>query len=270
MTFLNRLKTKIETNGSHLCVGLDPAIDRLPEGFSRDPKGVEEFLKEIAEATGDLACVYKPNMAFFGALGLEGLEALKRVIAFAKDRAPVILDAKFGDIGNTAAAYANMAFEGFGADAVTLAPYMGSDSIAPFLEWEDRFAFILGITSNGSAAEIEKKKLENGQSVFEHLAEVFEERFAEPNWGWVAGATQISEMKQLREMSPNRWLLIPGVGAQGGGVAEAMEGARCPEGQPLAVINASRSILYASSGKDFAEAARAEAEKLVGEMRVCS
>jgi orotidine-5'-phosphate decarboxylase len=267
MTFLERLKTAIQTNRTHLCVGLDPSLDRLPQGLPRDARGVETFLREIVEATRDLACVYKPNMAFFGSLGLEGLEVLERVIRFAGERAPVILDAKFGDIGNTAAAYATMAFEGFGADAVTVAPYMGSDSIAPFLEWEDRFAFILGITSNASAGDIEKKRLENGQAVFEHLAEVFEEKFPQFNWGWVAGATQISEMRCLRALSANRWLLIPGVGAQGGGVSEALESSRSPEGNPLAVINASRSILYASEGADFAEAARAEALKIVTEMR---
>ena len=265
--FLEKLLQRIEKNNSRLCVGLDPDLSRLPEPIEKSPAGVGQFLQAIIEATGDLACVYKPNFAFFGALGLEGFAVLERTIRTAQEHAPVILDAKVGDIGNTAKAYAEMAFDRFGADAVTLNPYMGSDSIAPFIEREDGFGFILGITSNAGAKDIETLELAQGGSVYEQLAETFEAKFPQDNWGWVAGATQIEDLKKLRAKSPERWLLIPGVGAQGGAAAESLEGAKTPTGEVRGILNASRSILYASSGGDFKEAARKAALELVAEMR---
>lgn len=267
MAFLERLQRRVAEGRTHLCVGLDPDLDRLPEPLPKTAEGVRQFLEGIIESTCALACVYKPNLAFYGALGTEGMAVLERTIRFAGERCPVILDGKFGDIGNTAKAYARMAFEKFGADAVTLNPYMGSDSLAPFVEREDGFAFVLGVTSNPSSSEIQKRVTGGGRPLFEAVAEELENHFPSENWGWVAGATQAHEMKRLRAKSPERWFLIPGVGAQGGGVEESMENSVSRSGARLAVINASRSILYASAGPDYREAAQKAAEELVTQMR---
>jgi len=267
MSFVEKIRKQTEIKRSHLCVGLDPDLGKLPEGISRDASGVLEFLSSIVEATEDLAVVYKPNWAFFAALGIEGHRILIELIAKARESAPVIFDAKVGDIGNTAKAYAKWAFERMGADAVTLNPYMGGDSVAPFLEYEDRFSFVLAITSNPTASEIEKIETAEGPKIFERLAATFEGKYTQSNWGWVAGATQIEEMKDLRKWSPDRWLLIPGVGAQGGSLEESLESSRDSSGRIRGLINASRSILYASSGSDYAEAARKAAEEIVQGMR---
>jgi len=267
MTFLSRLGASIDKNRSFLCVGLDPDMERLPYNLPRSFEGVETFLNHIIEATAPLTAAYKPNLAFYGSLGVPGLEMLKRIIRSAKDHHPVILDAKFGDIGNTARQYARYTYETLGADAVTLNPYLGSDSLSPFLEREEGFAFILGITSNPSAADIQKRMLPDGDRMFESLAMQLDQLFTESNWGWVAGATQVEEMSALRRACPGRWFLIPGVGEQGGAVRDALEASKSPEGKPLAVINVSRGILYASRGADYADAAARAAEQLVNEMR---
>ncbi len=267
MTFLTRLKSSIDKNQSYLCVGLDPDPEKLPSHLPRSIEGVEEFLIQIIESTAPYAVTYKPNLAFYGSLGISGLEMLKRIIRTAGEHHPVILDAKFGDIGNTARHYARFTYEVMGADAVTLNPYLGSDSLSPFLAWEEGFAFILGITSNPGAAEIQKKLLPDGNRLFESLATLLDDLFIQSNWGWVAGATQVEEMSALRAACPGRWFLIPGIGEQGGAVKEALEASKSPEGKPLAIINASRSILYASQGKDFAQAAAQAAQRLVSEMR---
>ncbi len=267
MSFLEKIQNQVDSKGSFLCVGLDPDLARLPDGISKDAKGVLEFLSGIVEATGEFAAVYKPNWAFFAALGIDGHRVLLELIEKTRAEAPVILDAKVGDIGNTAKAYAKFAFEQMDADAVTLAPYMGGDSIAPFLEYKDRFSFVLGITSNPTASQVEKIQTSGGGAVFEELASTFEQEFAQPNWGWVAGATQIGEMKALRDRSPNRWLLIPGVGAQGGSLEESLEASRDSQGRIRGLVNASRSILYASNGGDYAEAAGRAAKEMAEQMR---
>ena len=267
MSFLHRVELSVQENRSLLCVGLDPDVERLPEHLPKNIVGVKEFLGRVIPATSRHAVAYKPNLAFYASLGSRGIGLLKRVIRFTKETHPVILDAKFGDIGNTARHYARFAFDILGADAVTLSPYMGSDSLAPFLEREDGFSFILGITSNPGAEDIQKRTLVNGSRVFERFASTLEKQFPGTNWGWVAGATQVEEMAALREASPSRWFLIPGIGEQGGALREAIDASRSPEGKPLAVVNVSRSILYASRGRDFAEAAGLAAEKLVEEIR---
>ncbi len=267
MSFLQRLESSIQKNRSYLCVGLDPDPEKLPSHLPHTVDGVEEFLNHIIEATEPYAVAYKPNLAFYGALGVQGLEMLKRIIRSAHEKHPVILDAKFGDIGNTARQYARYTYETLGADAVTLNPYLGSDSLSPFLEREEGFAFILGITSNPSAMDIQKKVLSDGDRMFESLAGHLDEKFTGANWGWVAGATQVEEMTALRAACPNRWFLIPGVGEQGGAAGEALQAALSPEGKPLAIINVSRAILYASHGNTYAEVAAQTASRLVAEMQ---
>lgn len=266
MSFLERIANQVQTKRSFLCVGLDPEVSKLPEGVSKDAEGVYEFLSAIVRATEDLAVVYKPNWAFFASLGVPGHQVLIRLTEEIQPKTPVILDAKVGDIGNTAKAYARFVFEEMGAEAVTLNPYMGGDSIAPFLEYPDRFSFILGITSNSTASQVEKLDTQAGGKVFECLATTFEEIFPQPNWGWVAGATQVEEMRDLRRRSPDRWLLIPGVGAQGGSLEESLDAARDSDGTIRGLVNASRSILYASSGREYPDAARKAAEEMVTAM----
>lgn len=267
MPFLRRLVGSIEKNRSLLCAGLDPDPEKLPGHLSRTVEGVEEFLNHIIKAVAPHAVAYKPNLAFFGSLGTDGLELLKRVIRTAKEYHPVILDAKFGDIGNTAVRYASYTYDTLGADAVTINPYLGSDSISPFLERKEGFAFVLGITSNPGAADIQKQILSGGNRLFENLAAQLDSQFPGENWGWVAGATQVEEMSALRAACPHRWFLIPGVGEQGGAVREAVEASQSPQGEPLAIINVSRAVLYASHGKNYAEAAARAAQQLVQEMR---
>jgi orotidine-5'-phosphate decarboxylase len=266
MAFLERIEKLIKERKSYLCVGLDPDLDKFPSLIPKTIDGVYRFLAEIIEATADIAVVYKPNLAFFGSLGLGGLTILGKVIQLAGQETPVILDGKFGDIGNTARKYATMAFDTFGAEAVTLNPYLGSDSILPFLEHKDTYSFILGITSNPGSAEVQQRELAGGGLLYEHLAMDFEKRFPQLNWGWVAGATQPSALSKIRSISPSRFLLIPGIGAQGGELGQVMERSKSPDGIPMALINASRSILYASNTSNFKEAARDAALELVGEM----
>jgi orotidine-5'-phosphate decarboxylase len=267
MPFIEKIEKMVMDLESHLCIGLDPDLDHFPASIPKTPAGVEQFLREIVEATMPFACVYKPNFAFFGSLGEEGIAVLHRIMQLVQKDRPVILDAKFGDIGNTARHYARLAFDVLGTDAVTLNPYLGLDSLAPFLERKESFSFILGITSNPGSEEIQKRRLADGKRVFEELAERLEENFPQPNWGWVVGATQIKGMQSLRTICPNRWFLIPGVGAQAGELGRSLAASRSPAGTPLALVNASRSILYASHGSDYQEAAGKAAESTVKEMR---
>lgn len=269
MKFVPRVLQSFRNNRSLLCVGLDPDRDRLPEGISNDCQGIRRFLLEVIDATAPHAVVYKPNLAFFGSMGIDGLKLLREVVESASKHHAVILDAKSGDIGNTARHYARMAFEGFGADAVTVNPYLGIDSLAPFLESEEGFTFILGITSNPGSRDIQKQEIKEGKLLFEHLAETLEAGFPGQNWGWVAGATQVGELAQLRRLSPERWFLVPGVGEQGGALSEALEASKTPQGLYHALVNASRSILYASRGTDFAAKSALAAQSLVEQMRQC-
>lgn len=269
MGFLERIQKSIRINRSLLCVGLDPDRERLPETIDPDSDGVRRFLMDIIDATAPYAVVYKPNMAFFGSMGIEGLHLLKEVIECASQHHAVILDAKFGDIGNTARHYAHMACEGFGADAVTVNPYLGRDSISPFLDAENCYSFILGITSNPGSKDLQKRELIEGKQLFQHLAETLESDFPGNNWGWVAGATQVGELAQLRRVSPGRWFLVPGVGEQGGALEQALGASQTPQGNYHALINASRSVLYASKGSDYAAKAAEAACQLVEQMRQC-
>jgi len=245
-------------NRSWLCVGLDPQVEKLPAGLSRDARGVFEFAKAIIEATSDLVCANKPNLAFFEALGREGLEALERARALIPPEIPVILDAKRGDIGNTAACYARALFEWLRGDAATVSPYLGTDSVEPFLAFAGKGVIALCLTSNPGAAELQIKN-----NLHLQIAELCESRWAprNPNVGLVVGATRPEPLRAIRAICPGRLFLVPGVGAQGGSLEETVAAGAARDSLRL-IINASRSILYASAGADFAEAARREAEIL--------
>ncbi len=269
MNFVDMLARAEQQNGSMLCVGLDPEPSRFPGAWKGDASRILDFCTAIVDATADLVIAFKPQIAYFAAHRAEA--ALERLVAHMRQVAPqvpVVLDAKRGDIGSTAEQYAIEAFERYGADAVTLSPFMGFDSVQPYLKRQGKGAFLLCRTSNPGGDDLQNQRLAGvaGEPLlFEHIASL-----AQGPWntngqlGLVVGATYPAEIARVRVLAPTVPLLIPGVGAQGGdAVATVRAGWRADAGRTVApiVVNASRSILYASSQDDFATAARAEARR---------
>jgi orotidine-5'-phosphate decarboxylase len=262
MTFLQMLQAAQQRNRSMLCVGLDPEPTRFPARLKHDAGRIFDFCARIVDATGDLAIAFKPQIAYFAAHGAEPqLEQLMRHLRASFPHVPVILDAKRGDIGSTAEQYAREAFDRYGADAVTLSPFMGFDSVQPYLKYPDKGAFLLCRTSNPGGDDLQNQRLasvEGQPLLYEHVA-----RLAQGPWnlngqlGLVVGATYPAEIERVRALAPTLPLLIPGVGAQGGDAAATVKAGWRADG-PI-VVNSSRAILYASSGEDFADAARGEA-----------
>jgi orotidine-5'-phosphate decarboxylase len=259
MNFIEKLAKASRKNRSLLCVGLDTDPALIPA-----ETGLFEFNKAIIDATADLVCAYKPNIAFYEALGNEGLDALKRTRDYIGGDIPVIVDAKRGDIGNTARAYARSLFEYYNFDATTASPYLGYDSLEPFINYKDRGVFILCRTSNPGAVDFQSLscKAEGGyKMLFEIVAEKVNSWNSQGNLGLVVGATYPEELKLMRQRYPDMLLLIPGVGTQGGELSlVARYGVDA--GRQRTIINSSRQILYASKGKDFAGAARKVAREL--------
>jgi orotidine-5'-phosphate decarboxylase len=262
MTFIEKLLQAQQRHGSMLCVGLDPEPSRFPGALQGDASRIYDFCARIADATADLAIAFKPQIAYFAAHRAEAqLERLMEHLRRNLPQVPVILDAKRGDIGSTAGQYAREAFERYGADAVTLSPFMGLDSIEPYLRYPGKGAFLLCRTSNPGGDDLQSQRLASvpGEPLlYEHIA-----RLAQGPWnlngqlGLVVGATYPAEIERVRRVAPSLPLLIPGVGAQGGdAVATVRAGWRADA--PIAV-NSSRAILYASAGDDFAVAAREQA-----------
>ena len=270
MTFLEQLQDAQQRNGSMLCVGLDPDPARFPGPYQGDASRIYDFCARIADATADLVIAFKPQIAYFAAHGAEGqLEQLMAHLRSNAPHVPVILDAKRGDIGATAQQYAKEAFERYGADAVTLSPFMGFDSVQPYLTYPGKGAFLLCRTSNPGGDDLQNQQLASvdGQPLlYEHVA-----RLAQGPWntngqlGLVVGATYPAEIERVRQVAPKMPLLIPGVGAQGGdAVATVRAGWRADA--PI-VVNSSRAILYAGSGDDFAQAARRAAQRTRDELQ---
>ncbi len=263
MNFIDQLRDAETRHQSMLCVGLDPEPNRFPTGITRDAEGIHDFCLAIVEATADLVCAFKPQIAYFAAHRAEPqLERLIRRMREIAPRVPIILDAKRGDIGSTAEQYAKEAFERYGADAVTLSPFMGFDSVAPYLQYKGKGAFLLCRTSNPGGDDLQNQRLASvdGQPLlYEHVA-----RLAQGPWnlngqlGLVVGATYPQEIERVRALAPTLPLLIPGVGAQGGDAAATVR-AGWRADAPI-VVNSSRAILYAGGGTDFADAARAAAQ----------
>ena len=259
MTFIEKLTKASRKNNSLLCVGLDPDSGLMPQNIS-----VFEFNKAIIDATCDLVCAYKPNFAFYEALGNEGLDALKRTVEYIPDDIPVIGDAKRGDIGNTAKAYAKAIFTDFNFDATTASPYLGFDSLKPFIEYHDRGVFILCRTSNAGAVDFQSLRCEtdgNTRSLFEIVAQKVSEWNTYGNLGLVVGATYPEELRLIRQNHPDMLLLIPGIGTQGGELSLTIRYGVDSQGQK-AIINSSRQIIYASRESDFAETSRHAATEL--------
>ncbi|UCH42345.1 MAG: orotidine-5'-phosphate decarboxylase [Dehalococcoidales bacterium] len=253
MNFIEKLNGATRKNSSLLCVGLDPDPELMPEKV-----GVFEFNRAIIDATSDLVCAYKPNFAFYEALGNEGLEALRNTVNYIPGDIPVIADAKRGDIGNTARAYVRAIFSHFNFDATTVSPYLGFDSIEPFIGYHDKGIFILCRTSNAGAADFQSLLAQadnTNRPLYEIVAMKASQWNTYGNIGLVVGATYPDELKLIRENHPEMPLLIPGIGVQGGDLELTVRYGTNAVGEK-AIINSSRQIIYASRGEDFALAAR--------------
>jgi orotidine-5'-phosphate decarboxylase len=255
MNFTDKLLAASRRNKSLLCVGLDPDPELMPK------VGLLEFNKAIIDTTADLVCAYKPNLAFYEALGIGGLEVLQKTIEYIPDHIPIIGDGKRGDIGNTARAYAKALFVTFGFDAATVSPYLGLDSVEPFIEYNEKGIFILCRTSNPGAVDFQSLVDARGKPLYEVVAQKAKEWNVHGNIGLVVGATYIEELKAIRQLCPEMPLLIPGIGAQGGDLASTVKYGIDAQGGN-AIIAVSRQILYASQGKDFAQAAWHNAQEL--------
>ncbi len=258
MNFINKLSAAWTTNNSLLCVGLDPDVARMPAALQHEPDGIFTFCKAIIDATADLACSFKPQIAYFAALGAERqLEQLCAYMRAAYPHIPLILDAKRGDIGATAKQYAREAFDRYGADAVTVNPYMGFDSVEPYMEWSDRGVIVLCRTSNPGGSDLQFLEVD-GQPLYQHVARMVAEKWnVNGQCALVVGATFPQELSAVRALVGAMPLLVPGVGAQGGDVAATVHAGRTESGAGM-MINSSRAILYAplQGSEDFAAAAR--------------
>jgi len=252
MRYAQRLQQRIDKTGSRLCVGLDPRPGDGGAAAARD------FLRQVIDETATFAAAFKPNMAYFEAMGIEGIRVLEELLAKMPDDVPVILDAKRSDIGETQKYYAQGYFGGWNVDAVTLNPFLGYDSIEPFLDWEGKGIYLLAVTSNAGSADFQRQKLADGRSVFELVTALGERACHEgckTDVGYVVGLTNAAD---VLEKIPDAPLLVPGLGAQGGDLASLAAAARsAPD-----VINVSRGILYAGDDRSFAERAQEWAEKI--------
>lgn len=264
MSFQTKLITIQRSNNTLLCIGLDTDRARLPPFLKAHENPQHEFNRQIIEATKDIVCAYKINTAFYEAEGEQGWRAMRDTLGDIPSPVISIADAKRGDIGNSSEQYAHTFFDDMKFDGVTVNPYLGKDSVAPFLSSPDHCAFILAITSNPGAKDFQRLKV-GKEFLYEKVVETAMKWNAKKNIGFVVGATNPKELHLVRKKVPMVPLLIPGVGAQGGSVKATVQRG-CDKNGEMAIITASRSILYASDGEDFAEAARREAIRIRGEM----
>lgn len=259
------LFSQISQKRSYLCTGLDTQIEKLPQGISRDLRGVVEFNRRVVQATEAHSVSYKINTAFYEQYGPAGWSAMEETLTHLPENSFRIADAKRGDIGNTSSMYAKAFFEALPFDAVTVAPYMGEDSLRPFLEFENKWIICLALTSNPGHADFQLGEYE-GKKLYERVIETVCKWGNPDNLMFVVGATRASLVGDIRSLIPEHYLLVPGVGAQGGSLHDISKAGFIAEANPGLLVNSSRGILYASSGEDFAEAAGREASKLAGEM----
>jgi orotidine-5'-phosphate decarboxylase len=259
VTFLTKLAESSRARDSIVCVGLDPEPDLIPEMLGSGPQAALRFLRRVIRATSDYACAYKPNLAFYERYGSAAFDVLGLTLQAIPNDIPVVLDAKRGDVPNTSAAYAEALFGSFHADAVTVAPYLGMDSIEPFCR-DGRYALVLARTSNPGAGDIQDLVVE-GRPLYERVVERCVASFPADACGLVVGATYPEEARRIRELAPDRLFLMPGVGSQGGDVATAIRAALDARGGGV-LPSASRSVTYASSGPDFETAAASAARAL--------
>ena len=257
LTYIQKLTQAWHANHSLLCVGLDPDLSKLPAQFQSEPNGIFNFCKAIIDATADIACAFKPQIAYFSAIRAEPqLEAICTYLRQNYPHLPIILDAKRGDIGATAEQYAREAFERYGADAVTVNPYMGFDSVEPYLAWSDKGCIVLCRTSNAGGSDLQFLQVE-GRPLYQHVADLVANKWNKNGQcSLVVGATFPQEIEQVRKIVGDMPLLVPGIGAQGGDVAATVKAGKTAAGGMM--INSSRAILFAKTvgQEDFAKAAR--------------
>ena len=257
---------QIKKKQSFLCIGLDTDIEKIPQHLLELEDPIFEFNKQIIDATKDLCVAYKPNIAFYESRGIKGWESLQKTLAYIPNDIFTIADAKRGDIGNTSIMYAKAFFENMSFDSVTVAPYMGSDSVTPFLKFKDKWAIVLALTSNKGGLDFQKIEDKNGKQLFEQVLETSKQWGSDENMMYVVGATRAEDLLEIRAIVPNHFLLVPGVGAQGGSLKDvAKYGLNSDCGL---LVNSSRGIIYAGNDVDFAEKAKVEAKKLQQEMAV--
>jgi orotidine-5'-phosphate decarboxylase len=264
-----QLVEQIQKKKSYLCVGLDTDITKIPKHLQSHPDAIFEFNKQIIDATHDLCVAYKLNTAFYEAMGLKGWESMEKTVNYIPKEHFIIADAKRGDIGNTSSQYAKAFFETLNFDAITVAPYMGEDSVKPFLEFENKWAIVLGLTSNSGSKDFEQQKIGD-----EYLYETVLKKVS--GWGrtdnlmFVVGATKASDLEDIRKIIPDHFLLVPGVGFQGGSLKEVSKFGMIKDTSTTAqcglLVNASRAIIYAGEDEDFATEARAIAQQYQSEM----
>ena len=259
-----QLITNIKRKKSFLCVGLDPDVAKMPSSLAGD---LFAFNQAIIDATAEFAIAFKPNLAFYEAHGARGYAVFEQTVAYIRERYPdifIIADAKRGDIGNTSRMYANSMFEAMDVDAITVAPYMGEDSVRPFLGYEDKWVILLALTSNAGSRDFQILTDANGTPLYEHVLTTSQQWAGDEQMMYVIGATKAEMLTRVRELAPNHFLLVPGVGAQGGSLAEvARYGLNSECGL---IVNSSRGIIHASNGDDFAVAARQKACEMQTQM----
>jgi len=263
----NQLVSQIKQKRSFLCIGLDTDVTKIPSFLLKEEDPVFEFNKRIIDATIQYTVAYKPNIAFYEAHGVSGWKSLEKTINYINLIHPetfIIADAKRGDIGNTSRMYARAFFETLNCDAITIAPYMGSDSVLPFLDFKNRWVVLLALTSNESASDFQLSKVENDEFLFESVLEKSKQWGNKENMMYVVGATQSDYMRKVRAIVPENFLLIPGVGAQGGSLQEVAENGMNSSCGLL--VNSSRAIIYADSSSDFGKVAGIKAHEMQAEM----
>ncbi len=264
-----QLKEQIFAKKSFLCVGLDTDIKKIPAHLQGNEDPIFDFNKAIIDATAPYCVAYKPNLAFYEAFGIKGMIAFEETVKYLNEQYPdhfIIADAKRGDIGNTSAMYARTFFEEYNIDALTVAPYMGEDSVTPFLTYQDKWVILLALTSNKGSHDFQLTEDKEGERLFEKVLRKSQEWGNDENMMYVVGATQGEMFKDIRKVAPNHFLLVPGVGAQGGSLQEV-----CKYGMTKdcgLLVNSSRGIIYAGNGEDFAEIAAEKAKALQEEMAV--
>ena len=264
-----QLINEIFSKKTFLCVGLDTDINKIPEHLKKEEDPIFAFNKAIIDATAPYCVAYKPNLAFYECYGLKGMVAFEKTIKYLKENHPnhfIIADAKRGDIGNTSKMYAQTFFEEYNLDSVTVAPYMGEDSVKPFLEYDGKWVILLALTSNKGSHDFQLTEDQQGERLFEKVLKKSQEWGTTENLMYVVGATQGKMFEDIRRIAPNHFLLVPGVGAQGGSLQEV-----CKYGMTKdcgLLVNSSRGIIYAGKDKDFAEMAAQKAKKLQQEMAI--
>lgn len=264
-----QLINEIFSKKTFLCVGLDTDINKIPEHMKKEEDPIFAFNKAIIDATAPYCVAYKPNLAFYECYGLKGMVAFEKTIKYLKENHPnhfIIADAKRGDIGNTSKMYAQTFFEEYNLDSVTVAPYMGEDSVKPFLEYDGKWVILLALTSNKGSHDFQLTEDQQGERLFEKVLKKSQEWGTTENLMYVVGATQGKMFEDIRRIAPNHFLLVPGVGAQGGSLQEV-----CKYGMTKdcgLLVNSSRGIIYAGKGKDFTELAAQKAKELQQEMAI--